>query len=173
MESGLPLLNSILLRPELKLHSLDIHFFSLPLFFLSSMSFELSPFENVLLIPQNPTQITSLFNLSTLVSWPRFYHLTNSICNLSTSLPTRHKLLEGRDCLSVIFVYPVPATLSYCRVHSRGNVCGINEWMNEWVNLLSEKRVIGKRSGWQDFSNTACQLYMQMKSRVYISFTFV
>ena len=68
VESGLPLLNSILLRPELKLHSLDIHFFSLPLFFLSSMSFELSPFENVLLIPQNPTQITSLFNLSTLVS---------------------------------------------------------------------------------------------------------
>ena len=115
------------------------------------MSFELSPFENVLLIPQNPTQITSLFNLSTWVSWLRFYHLTNSTCNLSTSLPTRHKLLEGRDYLLVIFVYPVPATLSYCRVHSRGNVCGINEWMNEWVTLLSEKRVIGKRSGWRLF----------------------
>ena len=63
------------------------------------MSFELSPFENVLLIPQNPTQITFqitfLLNLPTWVLWyatlfvPRFYHLTNSTCNLNTFLPTR------------------------------------------------------------------------------------
>ena len=121
------------------LHSLDTHFFYA--FVLSSIKYVLCAV-SIWKCPalQNPTEILSLLNLPAWVSWyrilfvPKFHHLTNSACNLSTSLPTRHTLFEGRDYLFIIFVYPVPVTLSHCLVHSRVNVCGINEWLNEWVS---------------------------------------
>lgn len=81
MESGFPLLNSILLRPGLTLHSLDTHFLQAFAFSPSKMSSELSVWKRPA-HPSNPIQITSLPNLPAWVSRYRFL-LAHELCHLT------------------------------------------------------------------------------------------